>query len=97
MITTTRGHFWIEFDNGYKISVFNDWGSYSDNHFNTKLEKGFIENSNEEISSSNCEVAIIYNNSLVNIFGWDDDVKGYVTPNELLEIMNKVSKLKGDK
>lgn len=89
-----RGHFWIKFDNGYMISVFNDWGSYSDNHFNTKLGKSFMEQKNIPVDSTNCEVAILYNDNMVNPLGWDDKVKGHVTPNELLEIMNKVGELK---
>ena len=94
MITTTRGHFWITFDNGYTVSVFNDYGSYSDNHFNTELSKSFLTGENAEVSSKNCEVAIIYKNlGLVNPLHWDDVVKGYVTPSELLEILNEVSKL----
>lgn len=93
MITTTRGHFWITFPNGYTVSVFNDWGSYSDNHFNNELIESFIHNENREISTNNCEVGIMCNGELTNPLGWNDAVKGYVTPIELLEIMNEVSKL----
>lgn len=92
MIITTRGHFWIAFDNGYTVSVFNDYGSYSDNH--SKLVKSLMSGDNAEVSSKNCEVAIAYKNlGLVNPLHWDDTVKGYVTPSELLEILNEVSKL----
>lgn len=94
MIITTRGHFWITFDNGYTVSVFNDYGSYSDNHFNKELAKTFFYGKNVEVSSNTCEVAITYKDfGLVNPFHWDDNVKGNVTPRELLEIMNEVSKL----
>ena len=37
MISTSFGHCWIKFENGYTISIFNGFGSYSDNHFNHKL------------------------------------------------------------
>ena len=92
MIITTRGHFWIAFDNGYTVSVFNDYGSYSDNH--SKLVKSLMSGVNAEVSSKNSEVAIAYKDlGLVNPLHWDDTVKGYVTPSELLEILNEVSKL----
>ena len=94
MIITTRGHFWIAFDNGYTVSVFNDYGSYSDNHFNSELVKSLMSGDNVEVSSKNCEVAIAYKDlGLVNPLHWGDTVKGYVTPSELLEILNEVSKL----
>ena len=93
MIITSRGHFWIEFDNGYRVSVFNDWGSYSDNHFNEELEKSFMNDENRRIMSSNCEVAVIHGSEFVKMPGWDDSVKGNVTSNELLQIMEEVSKL----
>ena len=93
MITTSRGHFWIHFDNGYTVSVFNDFGSYSENHFNYKLGKSFMDNKNQEIKSTDCEVGIIYQGTLCNPFGWPDSVKGYVKPKELIEIIEKVSKL----
>lgn len=37
MISTSYGHCWITFENGYTISIFNGFGSYSENHFNHKL------------------------------------------------------------
>ena len=106
MIITDKGHFWITFDNGYTISVFNGFGSYSDNHYNTKYisypknEKEQIEYINQRIESKNCEIAIISPEGFLitnDILQSDDTVKGYVSVNELLEIINIVSKLKGDK
>ena len=38
-IRTDKGHFWITFENGYTLSVFNGYGSYSDNHYNRKYIK----------------------------------------------------------
>ena len=29
MIRTSAGHFWITFDNGYTLSLFNGFGSYT--------------------------------------------------------------------
>ena len=32
-VRTEMGHFWITFDNGYTLSVFNGYGSHTENHF----------------------------------------------------------------
>lgn len=93
MIKTTRDHFWIKFDNGYTVSVFNDRGSYSENYFNKELEESFLKEKNQGIMSEICEIGIIHDEELIHVEEWEDSVKGRVTPNELLETMNKVSKL----
>lgn len=92
MIRTDKGHFYITFDNGYILSIFNGFGSYSENHFNHELHK---THEYLPIASKDCEIAIIYEGELVtnNVLQCGDNVKGYVTPNELVEIINKVSKL----
>ena len=99
-IVTDKGHFWITFDNGYTLSIFNGFGSYSDNHYNQKYhyptsEKQMIEYMNKRIESTNCEIAIISpeNNMITDdILQCGDCVKGYVDINELIEIINKVNK-----
>lgn len=95
MITTARGHFWIKFDNGYILSVFNDFGSYSENYLNAVLRESFIHGEKVEVESKNCEVAIIYEGQLVTdtIIKCDDSVKGYVEVNELVNIINKIKNL----
>ncbi len=84
-----RGHTTIGFDNGYKVSIVNGFGSYTENHFNTSL----ISNEKSPVVSHYCEVAIIFKDNLVNPLGWNDNVKGYVSLAELLKILNDVSKL----
>lgn len=92
MIETDKGHVWFTFDNGYTISIFNGYGSYSENHFNKKVlqtpEFAAIE-------SKNCEVAIIYEGEIVtnNLLKCNDSVKGYVDINELVELINYVRNL----
>lgn len=101
MIITDKGHCWITFDNGYTLSIFNGYGSYSDNHFNRKYsyptnEKETIEYVNNRVESNDCEIAIINpeQNMITNdILECGDSVKGYVSVAELIEIINKVSKL----
>lgn len=101
-IQTDKGHFWITFDNGYTISVFNGYGSYSDNHFNNEYimypinDEEKIKYVNQRVKSKDCEIAIISpNNELItdDILKCDDSVKGYVSVSELTEIINIVKNL----
>ncbi len=39
MLKTDKGHFWLTFKNGYTISVFNGFGSYSENHYRKEPER----------------------------------------------------------
>ena len=95
MIQTDKGHFYLTFENGYMISIFNGFGSYSENHFKTDLLKS-SENCN--VSSKDCEIAAIYNQKFVTkkIVECNDDVKGYISADELADIIYKVKNFKGD-
>ena len=98
MIQTLTRHFWITFDNGYQISVFNGYGSYSENHFNYELIKDKNTSLNG-IPSKDCEVAVIYKPSgkfatRTFIEDIEDDVKGYVSVDELVDLINKVKNYK---
>ena len=102
MIITDKGHFWFTFDNGYTLSVFNGYGSYSDNHFNRNYilyptnEKETIKYLNQRVESKDCEIAIINSNGDLithDILQCDDSVKGYINVNELIEIINIVKNL----
>lgn len=88
MIITDRGRFKLTFENGYTVSVINGFGSYSDNLYNTKLILG-----KKPIISEDCEIAIIKNEEFCTKKFIDngDDVKGYVLPDELAEIILKVA------
>lgn len=95
MIQTDKGHCWLTFENGYKISIFNGFGSYSENYLKQELisTPEFVS-----IDSKDCEIAIIYN----EIFATDrfvkcgDSVKGYVSADELADIIYKVKNFRGD-
>jgi len=100
MIKTEGGHFWLKFDNGYTLSCFNGFGSYTENHFNYEKfrkicskDSDFLDNSWE---SETIEIAILYDGQLVtqDILKCDDEVKS-VDLNELVKIINIVSKLRG--
>ncbi len=89
MIKTNKGHFWLTFKNGYTISVFNGFGSYSENHFKTKL---LSVHDFASIDSKDCEIAIMYNGVFVtsSFIDCNDNVEGYVTADELADIIYKV-------
>jgi len=104
-LITDKGHCWITFDNGYTLSIFNGYGSYSDNHFNNRYiiypsnDREIDKYVTQKVESSNCEIAIINSDGDLitnDILQCDDSVKGYVDINELVEIINKVNNLKGN-
>jgi len=76
----------IKFENGWTISI--QWGptNYCDHHFLPDFE---VPANSEFWTSEKAEIAIF--NSTDNFHrpeGWGDDVKGYLTPNEVLEWIN---------
>ena len=93
MISTRFGGFQIRFENGYTISIFNGFGSYSENHFNTKLHEK-MENLNftDSCISKDCEVAVIYEDIFCTdkFIETDDSVKGYISADELADLIIKV-------
>ncbi len=92
VLRTDKGHFWLTFENGYTISVFNGFGSYSENHFRKEYEFASVD-------SNDCEIAILYNNMFVTsrFVECNDSVKGYVSVEELAEIICKVKNYKDGK
>lgn len=88
MIITDRGRFKLTFKNGYAVSVVNGYGTYCDNYNNVKLILG-----KKPIISEKCEIAIIKNKEFCTkkFIDSDDDVKGYVLPDELAEIFLKIA------
>ena len=94
MISTSFGHCWIKFENGYTISIFNGFGSYSENHFNHKLfEKMKKLDFQDKCDSKDCEIAITHDKlgfCTRTFIDSSDSVRGYITPDELPELMKKV-------
>ena len=94
MISTSFGHCWIKFENGYTISIFNGPGSYSENHFNHKLfEKMRDLGFQDRCDSKDCEIAIIHDKlgfCTRTFIDSADSVIGYITSDELPELMMKV-------
>lgn len=97
-IRTEMGHFWITFENGYTLSVFNGYGSHTENNFAFEKWKNIIGNKliYEGWESELIEIAILnQEGDLItqNIIESDDSVKT-IDVNELIEIINKVNNIK---
>ena len=97
-IRTEMGHFWITFENGYTLSVFNGYGSHTENHFAFEKWKNIIGNKliYDGWESELIEIAILnQEGDLItqNIIESDDSVKT-IDVNELIEIINKVNNIK---
>jgi hypothetical protein len=85
-ITQGKG-FHITFENGYTVSVQFGYGNYCDNRdVEIKNENGVISNDAE------C-AAWNKNGDWVKLDEYDN-VKGYMSPKEVLALMNKISKKK---
>ena len=99
MISTTYGHFWITFKNGYTVSIFNGFGSYSENHFNYKMFKKYQNKINpliDKCETKDCEVAIMHNDTFCTrqFIDCDDSVIGYVSADDVADIIKKVKEAK---
>ncbi len=82
-ITNGKG-FHVRFLNGYRISVQFGGGNYISN-------RSFFDLGVPSGGSVDCEVAIFdKNDNFVRHPDWkhNDDVKGYVSPEEMLKLMN---------
>lgn len=92
MIRTRFGGFQIKFENGYTISIFNGFGSYSENHDKAEI----LSFKSLSVNSKDCEVAIIYNGKFCTdkFIETDDDVKGYISADELADLIMKVKNAK---
>lgn len=95
MIQTDKGHCWLTFENGYIISIFNGFGSYSENHFKQDLLR---TPEFASVDSKDCEIAVIYKGIFcTNTFiETNDSVKGWVNADELADVIYKVKNFKGD-
>lgn len=96
MIQTDEGHLKLKFKNGYEISITNGFGSYCENKFKSEL---FTPSVGQVIESEDCEIAIIYKGKFITRKFIEDvnDVLGYVSPDELANIIYRVKNYKGEK
>lgn len=100
-LRTEGGHFWITFENGYTLSVFNGYGSHTENNF--AFEKGHRVYESGNIyenfwESKSVEIAIL--NKTGNLVTQDiiksDDSSKTVDINELIEVINIVNNLENE-
>lgn len=92
------GHFWITFENGYTLSVFNGYGSHTENNFALEKWQDIVKHHKifEGWDSNLVEIAILNEEGNVitrDIIKSDDNVKT-VDVNELVEVINIISKIK---
>ena len=94
-VSTDRKGFQMTFQNGLTASVQWGRGNYCENHFNEDL--GFCGNG-PDARSDNAEVAVIYKGKFINIEQFlhenayhDETVCGWLSPEEVLYFLNKVS------
>ena len=96
MLTTEMGHFYITFENGYTLSAFNGFGSYTENNTNIEKFKEIMDTKNIYAgwTSKQVEIAILYNSKFVtkSVLNIDDDVTT-LDINELIEVINKINNL----
>ena len=97
-VRTEMGHFWITFDNGYTLSVFNGYGSHTENHFAIEKWQDIVKNHQvfEGWDSDLVEIAILNKESSLitrDIIESDDSVKT-IDVNELVKIINIVNDIK---
>jgi hypothetical protein len=79
--------FQITLDNGYTVSVQFGPGNYGSNR-----NLSVLENINKPMTANSAETALIApDGSFVTYKG--DDVQGYQTPNDVLELLQYASKL----
>lgn len=94
-IRTAQGHLWIEFKNGLTLSIFNGYGSYTENHYKTQKFSQIMHDRDilAEWESKNMEIAIMRDGIFVTnevLEDTGDDVKGYIPVNKLPELIKIV-------
>lgn len=97
-LITEAGHFWLKFDNGYTLSCYNGYGSYTENNTNIrKLYLGKTDPYEVRWESELVEIAILKDDELVtqSIIESDDSVKT-IEVSELVDIINIVNNLGSD-
>ena len=86
IITFNYGHKRIKYKNGLFLSIFNGFGSYSENHFKHNMMNKKV------IMSKDCEIAVLKDNEFFtrDVLGVDSDVLGHIDASLLREIKKKV-------
>ena len=86
--------FQVKFENGYIVSVMFGAGNYCEHHLNDDVAPTLNSDATIKVwqkhESIDAEIAVFDpDNNFVQIpFSWNDQVKGWITPEEMLEVMN---------
>lgn len=89
-ITYKKG-FHVTFNNGYTVSVQFGPGNYCSNH---DMEIGKSDEEAGKIGSHDAECAVIGpDGEFIEMEGWFDIVCGYMSPDEVLDLMNTVRRM----
>lgn len=96
-VSTMRKGFHIAFENGLEVSVQWGAGNYCDNHFPKDMDFTF----SKDAESDTAEVAVIKDNDFADIdqflpdgCGSDGTVAGYLTPEQVVELLMNVKNYK---
>lgn len=96
-VSTMRKGFQMTFENGLTASVQWGAGNYCDNHFPEDMDFSC----KRDASSDTAEVAVIYKGKLIDIDEFlpehcssDFTVAGWLSPEDVLYFLNKVSEFK---
>jgi hypothetical protein len=85
-ITDNKG-FQITFPNGYTVSIQFGPGNYSSNY-----NLSMLDNRGKSMTANTAETALIAADGSFVTYK-EDDVQGYQTPNDVLELLQYASKL----
>lgn len=84
--------FWVAFANGYGVSVQFGVYNYCDKYPHNDEPEDPKELFTKQRNSIDAEIAVIAPcGELMRFFEGDDTVKGWVKPNDLLDVMMKVA------
>jgi hypothetical protein len=84
--TSQQKGFKIEFANGWIASIQFGPGNYCDNYHESIGEEQAWESGTAEVAAINPNT-----NELHQFDGWNDSVKGWQSPQEVLEFLNMVA------
>ena len=86
--TSTRNTgFWIKFGNGYKVSVQFGPGTYCEHYYSERFSKNQFGLYESELA----ETALSFDDKLIEYE--NDEVQGYRTPAQVLELLNYAANL----
>lgn len=100
-VSTMRKGFGITFENGLTVSVQWGAGNYCDNHFPDDHDFSF----SKDAQSDTAEVAVMHGGKFLNAnyfiheeeADWCDDVVGWLTPEQVVDLLVKAKNLSTDK